>query len=553
MRIASLLVLIPLATACTSNNDTAWDSGDTDDSGTVDTDTEVTPTDADGDGFDEAEDCDDDNAAVNPGATESCNDIDDNCDGSVDEAGATGETTTYADTDGDGFGDADDAATACDHAADRVADDTDCDDTTAEVNPGATEACNEIDDNCDGEVDEAGATGETTTYADSDDDGFGDPESGVDACTHDSTRIDDSSDCDDTNADINPDATEVCNELDDNCDGATDEAGATGEVVSYADVDGDSYGDPNSEEFSCSPASDRVTNTDDCDDTSASINPDGAEICNELDDDCNDSIDDGDAVGTGAACAVDDCQAAYDLGFASGSTWVAPNGADAFEAFCDQDSLGGGWTVVWKNHGGAKGGEASNADLLDGTRDDGAIDRHDGTLVSGVNGAAWAAYKDAPQHEWAKAGSLWNASDALEKEHAFRLVMGDVTWGEILAVPSGEFCTQMDNAIEVYFGDTFLGKTDYVNSYQSDRNTFGLANSGNFGEDSCGQTTDNLINDPDRIIGRIDGSQRSLSTVRHLFSYNHNVAGADSSRCQFGCWDETNFGGYYDGFTWLVR
>ena len=555
MRIASLLVLIPLATACTATNDTAWDSGDTDDSGVVDTDsdTDVTQVDNDGDGFGEAEDCDDNDAAVNPDATEFCNGLDDNCDGAIDEAGATGETTTYADSDGDGFGDADEATTACDHAGDRVADDTDCDDAAAEVNPGAIEACNDIDDNCDGDVDEAGATGETTTYADTDSDGFGDPDSGEDACTHDSARIDDSSDCDDADSAVNPDAIEACNELDDNCDGEVDEAGATGEIVSYADTDGDGYGDPASEEFACSPASDRVDNTDDCDDTAAEINPDGAEICNELDDDCNESVDDGDAVGAGAACALDSCEAARDLGFASGPTWVAPNGADAFEAVCDQDTMGGGWTVVWKNHGGAKPGEASNADLLDGTRDDGAIDRHDETLVSAVNGGAWSAYKGASQHEWLKAGSLWNSSDAVEKEHTFRLVMGEVTWSDILAVPSNESCTQVENKIEVYYGDVSLGSTDYVNSYQADRNSFGLANSGNFGEDACGQAADNLINDDARIISRIDGSQRSLSTVRHMFSYAHNTAGTDSSRCQFGCWDETNFGGYYDGFTWLVR
>ena len=78
-------------------------------------------------------DCDDNNAAVNPGAAEACNGLDDNCDGiiPVDEQ----------DNDGDGY---------------RVCD-GDCNDNDASIHPGATEVCNGIDDDCDGQIDE-GAT-----------------------------------------------------------------------------------------------------------------------------------------------------------------------------------------------------------------------------------------------------------------------------------------------------------------------------------------------------------------------------------------------------------
>ncbi len=90
--------------------------------------------DADGDGYATcANDCDDTNAAINPGASETCNAIDDNCDGNIDEG---------FDIDGDGY-------RTCDG---------DCNDLDAAVNPAAEEVCDDgIDNNCDGntDVDEA--------------------------------------------------------------------------------------------------------------------------------------------------------------------------------------------------------------------------------------------------------------------------------------------------------------------------------------------------------------------------------------------------------------
>src|SRR6185295_2743344 len=91
-------------------------------------------------------DCDDSHAAVNPGATEVCNGVDDDCDASVDEGV---QTTFYADADGDTYGDASSTTLACTVPSGYVSDNTDCEDNDASVNPGATEVCNGIDDDCD--------------------------------------------------------------------------------------------------------------------------------------------------------------------------------------------------------------------------------------------------------------------------------------------------------------------------------------------------------------------------------------------------------------------
>jgi hypothetical protein len=113
-------------------------------------------------------DCDDTKATVNPGATEICNGIDDNCAGGIDEGV---KTTFYQDSDGDGYGNASVSTSACSKPTGYVTDSTDCDDAKATVHPGATEACNGVDDNCNGTIDEGAAP--QTWYQDSDADGYG--------------------------------------------------------------------------------------------------------------------------------------------------------------------------------------------------------------------------------------------------------------------------------------------------------------------------------------------------------------------------------------------
>jgi hypothetical protein len=226
--------------------------------------------DIDGDGYTTNDDCNDGDANVNPGATEICNGIDDNCDGQIDESVTI---TFYQDGDEDGFGTSTSSVQACTAPSGFVSDDTDCDDGNAAINPDAEEICNDgIDNDCDS------TTGDTTnctdTTVDADEDGY--------------TVLDD---CNDGDASINPGATEVCNSLDDNCDGSTDE-GVTNTY--YTDSDADGFG----VDFivpiqACEALNGYADNSDDCDDTRFSVNPDAQEICDDdLDNDCDTFIDD---------------------------------------------------------------------------------------------------------------------------------------------------------------------------------------------------------------------------------------------------------------------
>ena len=239
-------------------------------------------------------DCDDSDTNQNPGATEYCNSEDDDCDGDIDEDDAADVSDWYYDGDGDGFGDADSSVTTCDQPSDYVSNDTDCDDTDGDVNPGESEVCDEIDNNCDGSIDEDSAIDADTWYADTDEDSYGDPDSSTSACDQPSGYVADSTDCNDANNNINPDAEEVCDAADNNCDGVVDEDEAVDAPTWYADDDSDTYGDASSAVTRCSQPSGYVSDDEDCDDTSAAINPAATEVCDDVDNDCDGDIDDDD-------------------------------------------------------------------------------------------------------------------------------------------------------------------------------------------------------------------------------------------------------------------
>jgi hypothetical protein len=173
--------------------------------------------DEDRDGYDAETDCDDHNFMVYPGAIETCNGIDDDCDGSTDECVTT---TYYLDVDIDGYGDPAVNVEACNVPTWYVQDNTDCNDNNPAVNPDATETCDGEDEDCDGQVDESAGF---TWYADTDGDGFGNPDATSVACDAPSGYVQNGNDCDDSTNEAYPGATEVCDGNDENCDGQVDE------------------------------------------------------------------------------------------------------------------------------------------------------------------------------------------------------------------------------------------------------------------------------------------------------------------------------------------
>ena len=101
----------------------------------------------------------------------------------------------------------------------------DCDDTKLEINPGTDEACDGVDNDCDGYTDEGSALGFTVYLADHDGDGYGDFEESVGACTPPPGTVTWTAydvDCDDDDASVHPDAVEVCDGQDNDCDGIID-------------------------------------------------------------------------------------------------------------------------------------------------------------------------------------------------------------------------------------------------------------------------------------------------------------------------------------------
>lgn len=167
-----------------------------------------------------SDDCDDGDAAVNPGADEICDadDVDEDCDGFSDDDDPDGflessGTAYYPDEDGDGFGDdASPPVLQCEPVADHVTEAGDCDDSRADVNPDGAEVCDDddVDEDCDGLINTYDDSSDAATwYPDEDGDGFGGA-AGVRNCEEPDGYVAVSGDCDDELADVYPGAPETC-------------------------------------------------------------------------------------------------------------------------------------------------------------------------------------------------------------------------------------------------------------------------------------------------------------------------------------------------------
>ncbi|MCB9741860.1 MAG: hypothetical protein H6740_04600 [Alphaproteobacteria bacterium] len=241
--------------------------------------------DADADGYSLSEDCDDENPDVNPGAEELCDGLDNNCDGAVDELAPT----WFADGDGDGFGVYDDTVEACEAPEGYVDNADDCDDDDDQTYPEAGERCDEIDNDCDNVVDEAVLS---LWYIDYDDDGYGSAGLTDESCDPPDGFVDNADDCDDTDVGAYPGAAEICDEADNDCDATVDEGV---QQRFYQDADGDGYGSLSVTQDACEAPDGYVDNTDDCDDGDGAVSPAAEELCDGVDNDCDGVSDEPDA------------------------------------------------------------------------------------------------------------------------------------------------------------------------------------------------------------------------------------------------------------------
>ena len=155
---------------------------------------------------------------IEPAATETCGGGDQNCNGVDDADEAVDRVMLYVDMDGDGAGNPSMPVLAC-AATGLVANANDCDDSNPARRPGADELCNGEDDDCDGNPDENAGI---TQYIDMDGDGYGTGDI-VRNCLMLPGHVNRLGDCDDMNAAVHEDAAEICDMVDNDCDGMTDD------------------------------------------------------------------------------------------------------------------------------------------------------------------------------------------------------------------------------------------------------------------------------------------------------------------------------------------
>ncbi len=250
--------------------------------------------DDDADGDPDGLDCKPLDATVNHQAAEGCDGKDNDCDDIVDEEGAAGCSDYFYNADGDGYGLSILKKCLCGPQPPYSATEAgDCDDNNSAIHPGANEWCNSKDDDCDGDVDEAGSLGCNELFPDKDFDGYGAGQTEC-LCGNPKGYAAAPGDCDDADPLSKPGGTEQCDGKDNDCDLASDEEGALGCDTMYLDKDGDGYGVVGASKCLCKATGDYSASVPgDCNDSSATIFPSAAETCNGLDDNCSGQADEG--------------------------------------------------------------------------------------------------------------------------------------------------------------------------------------------------------------------------------------------------------------------
>ena len=211
------------------------------------------------------------------------------------QGGLMDDTEYYADNDGDGYGDDATATQYCSAPDHYILQGGDCDDNDASVFPGNEETCNGVDDNCDGLLDaEDSSLASSVWYEDADADGYGNRDVLLDSCRQPEGYVANADDCNDNNLTINPKTEESCNGIDDNCDGIVDNIDAliASDNTWYEDADGDGYGNELVFLTACTAPVGYVQQSGDCVDNDSSIYPSAEELCDGIDNNCDDLVDD---------------------------------------------------------------------------------------------------------------------------------------------------------------------------------------------------------------------------------------------------------------------
>ncbi|WNG31785.1 hypothetical protein F0U62_29400 [Cystobacter fuscus] len=369
---------------------------------------------------------------------------------------------------------------------------TDCNDGEAAVHPGQAELCNTRDDNCDGKTNEGfeevgqqcsspeaacqiwacdplGAMicqgARPQWYRDQDGDGEGNPQQSLNQCAQPAGYVNNDLDCDDMRKERYSTATELCNGVNDNCDDVTDEgfnigASCTGElgcagkvecvtitqasckVVTstwYPDADKDSHGATGAGMRVCgnaAPSSYYVASSDDCDDTKSNVYPGAPELCDTLDNNCDNQTDEG--FDLGGTC-TDEYQCV-------GTKECSPDGKSSlckspmtppqYYADNDSDQYGDNNSVI-KTCGTpsagyiTRGGDCNDGNPFTHPTAAELCDKEDNdcdaatteTSVCPTGGAKWADYTSAGADTWRSValygnGGVWVAGG--DKFHQFK-------------------------------------------------------------------------------------------------------------------------------------
>lgn len=195
--------------------------------------------------------------------------------------------TWYRDRDGDNYGASNQSRTSARQPSGFVVTNTDCNDFDAEMHPFTPELEDGKDNNCNGMTDEGFV--DIRFYADRDGDGYGDEQNSLLKRRKPKGHVLNALDCNDNSAEDYPDAIELADERDNDCDGSIDEGGNTW----FRDVDGDGFGVSDDTIEALARVAGYVRKDGDCDDSNSSIYPNAEETLDSADNDCDGSIDEG--------------------------------------------------------------------------------------------------------------------------------------------------------------------------------------------------------------------------------------------------------------------